>query len=124
MQEWAKLAEIKFLLRSVMYMSDQRSGQFLGGLLLGAAVGAVAGLLTAPRPGKETRQIAQKTVEALPELVEDLSTSLQLQADRLSLSAVKRWDGTLDRLRDAVQTGLEAAQNQRQTLKGTQDEAN
>lgn len=105
-------------------MSDQRSGQFLGGLLLGAAVGAVAGLLTAPRPGKETRQIAQKTVEALPELVEDLSTSLQLQADRLSLSAVKRWDGTLDRLRDAVQTGLEAAQNQRQTLKGTQDEAN
>lgn len=104
-------------------MSDQRSGQFLGGLLLGAAVGAVAGLLTAPRTGRETRQIAKKTAEALPELVEDLSTSLQLQADRLSISAVKRWDGTLDRLRDAVQTGLEAAQNQRQILKGTQDEA-
>jgi gas vesicle protein len=104
-------------------MSNQRSGQFLGGLLLGAAVGAVAGLLTAPRTGRETRQIAKKTAEALPELVEDLSTSLQLQADRLSLTAVKQWDETLDRLREAVQTGLEAAQNQRQILKGTQDEA-
>ena len=32
------------------------SGKFVGGLLIGAAVGAVAGVLAAPRSGKETRQ--------------------------------------------------------------------
>jgi gas vesicle protein len=103
-------------------MSNQRSGYFWGGLLLGTAVGAVAGLLTAPRSGRETRKIVQKTAEALPELAEDLSTSLQLQADRLSLTALKQWDETLDHLKDALQTGLEAAQHQRQMLKATQKE--
>lgn len=104
-------------------MSDNRSGSagsFVGGLLVGAAVGAVTGLLMAPRSGRETRQFLRKSAEALPELAEDLSTSVQIQADRLSESALRNWDGTLSRLRDAIAAGLEASQQEREIVERTE----
>ncbi len=89
-------------------MSDNRSGGFLTGIVLGAVGGAIAGLLAAPRTGAETRRILKKSADALPDLAEDLSTSVQIQADRLSESALKRWDGTLLRLKEAIAAGVEA----------------
>lgn len=97
-------------------MSNNRSGSFIGGVLLGAAVGTITGLLMAPRTGKETRQFLKKSADALPELAEDLSTSVQIQADRLSESALRNWDGTLERLRDAISAGVEASQKESQIL--------
>ncbi|MBM0743281.1 YtxH domain-containing protein [Phormidium sp. CLA17] len=97
-------------------MSNNRSGSFLGGLLLGAAAGTVAGILMAPRTGRETRQILKKSADALPELAEDLSTTVQFQADRLSESALRNWDSTLGRLKDAISAGMEATQRQHQAL--------
>lgn len=102
-------------------MSNNRSGVFVGGLLLGAAVGTVAGLLAAPRTGRETRQLLKKSADALPELAEDLSTSVQLQADRLSESALRRWDETLGRLREAIAAGVEATQREQQVLTQAED---
>jgi gas vesicle protein len=105
-------------------MSDNRSGSsgsFLGGVLLGAAIGAVTGLLMAPRSGRETRQFLKKSADALPELAEDLSTSVQLQADRLSETALRNWDGTLTRLREAIAAGVEASQRERQEIAQAED---
>ena len=98
-------------------MSNNRSGVFIGGVLLGAAVGSLTGLLLAPRTGRETRQILKKSADALPELAEDLSTSVQLQADRLSESALRSWDETLERLREAIAAGQEATGQERLALK-------
>jgi len=95
---------------------SNRSGVFIGGVLLGAAIGTLTGLVMAPRSGRETRQILKKSADALPELAEDLSTSVQLQADRLSESALRNWDETLDRLREAIAAGIEASQQERQAL--------
>ncbi len=98
-------------------MSDNRSGSagsFLAGIVIGAAVGAVTGLLIAPRSGRETRHLLKKSADALPELAEDLSSSVQMQADRLSGNALRNWDGTLARLRDAIAIGVEATQRDRQ----------
>jgi gas vesicle protein len=93
-------------------MSNSHSGTFWGGLLLGAAIGTVTGILIAPRAGRETRQILKKSADALPELAEDLSSSVQLQADRLSESALRNWEATLVRLREAIAAGLEASQHE------------
>lgn len=103
--------------RKERIMSNNRSGVFIGGVLLGAAVGTLTGLLMAPRTGRETRQILKKSADALPELAEDLSTSVQLQADRLSESALRNWDETLERLREAIASGIEATGQERQVLK-------
>jgi gas vesicle protein len=98
-------------------MSNNRSGLFFGGLMLGSAIGTLTGLLLAPRTGRETRQLLKKSASALPELAEDISTSVQMQADRLSTSARTNWDETLDRLRDAIAAGIDASQRESQVLK-------
>jgi gas vesicle protein len=98
-------------------MSNNRSGVFFGGLMLGATIGALTGLLVAPRTGRETRKLLKKSADALPELAEDLSTSVQIQADRLSTSALRNWDETLERLREAIAAGVDATQRENQTSK-------
>jgi gas vesicle protein len=97
-------------------MSNNRSGVFIGGVLLGAAIGTLTGLLMAPRTGRETRRLLKKSADALPELAEDLSTSVQLQADRLSESALRNWDETLERLRESIAAGVDASQRESQAL--------
>lgn len=97
-------------------MGERQSGGFVGGVLLGAAMGAVAGLLMAPRTGRETRRILKKSADALPELVEDLSTSVHLQADRLSETAMVNWDHTLTRLREAIAAGQAASREEYEHL--------
>ena len=98
-------------------MSNNRSGVFVGGLMLGTAIGTLAGLLIAPRPGRETRKLLKKSANALPELAEDLSTSVQLQADKFSNGARSNWDETLDRLRLAIAAGIDASQRESQVLR-------
>jgi gas vesicle protein len=98
-------------------MSNNRSGIFIGGLMLGAAIGALTSLLVTPRTGRETRELLKKSANALPELAEDLSTSVQIQADRLSERARSNWDETLERLRDAIAAGIDASQNENEALK-------
>lgn len=91
-------------------MAGKQSGVFLGGMILGATVGTVAGLLIAPRTGRETRRILKKSADALPELVEDLSTTIHLQADRFSDTTLRNWEQTLGRLREAVVAGKAASE--------------
>lgn len=93
-------------------MTKGRSESFIGGLFIGAAFGVISGLILAPRTGKETRQILKKSAEALPELAEDLSTTVQLQADRLSETALRNWEDTLLRLKQAISAGLEATKHE------------
>lgn len=97
-------------------MSKKSAGAFIIGLLLGSAVGTVTGLLIAPRTGRDTRQLLKKSADALPELAEDLSTTIYLQADRLSESALRNWDSTLARLKEAIAAGVEASQRENSEL--------
>ncbi len=97
-------------------MSNNRSGRFFSGFIIGTAIGTVAGLLAAPQSGKQTRQLLKKSADALPELAEDLSSSVQLQADRLSESALRNWEGTLVRLKSAIAAGIEASQQEQQVF--------
>ncbi|MGB3401073.1 MAG: YtxH domain-containing protein [Microcoleaceae cyanobacterium] len=97
-------------------MSNNRSGRFFSGFLIGSAIGTVTGLLIAPRSGKQTRQLLKKSADAIPELAEDVSSSVQLQADRLSEVALRNWEGTLIRLKSAIAAGIEASQQQQQPL--------
>ncbi|MEM1366580.1 MAG: YtxH domain-containing protein [Cyanobacteria bacterium P01_H01_bin.15] len=92
-------------------------GSFVGGLLMGGAVGTLTGMLLAPRTGRETRKILKKSVDALPEMAEDLSSTVQLQADRLSDSAQRNWADTLERLQIAIAAGIDASRQA--TIMGT-----
>jgi gas vesicle protein len=68
--------------------------------------------LLAPRSGRQTRQLLKKSADALPELAEDLATTLQLQADSLSAVTQRNWQETLERLKEAIAAGVEASQGE------------
>jgi gas vesicle protein len=88
----------------------ERVGIFISGVMLGSAAGTILGLLIAPRTGRETRKVLQKSADALPQLAEDLATSVQLQTDRLSENTLQNWEGTLTKLRQAIAAGVAASQ--------------
>ncbi|MEA5463241.1 YtxH domain-containing protein [Leptothoe sp. PORK10 BA2] len=93
-------------------MSQDNSDNFIGGLLAGTAIGTVIGLLIAPRSGKHTRKVLRKSADAVPDLVEDLATSVQFHADKLSQATLQNWDSTLDRLKAALIAGQAATQEE------------
>lgn len=96
--------------------SNDKGGGLLVGLAIGGAIGTIAGLLLAPRSGKQTRQLLKKSADALPELAEDLATTLQLQAGSLSEATQRNWQETLDRLKEAIAAGIEASQGEMTNL--------
>lgn len=106
-----------------MSKSDKR-GNFVEGLLIGGAIGGIAGLLLAPRDGKQTRKLLKKSAEAIPEIVEDVSSTLQEQANRLSTVAKRNWKDTITRFRVAIAVGIETTQVEAEQMRRTQENDN
>ncbi|MBC6424425.1 MAG: YtxH domain-containing protein [Hormoscilla sp. SP5CHS1] len=97
-------------------MSKNSSGKFIRGLLLGTVIGGVTGILMAPRSGRQTRQLLKKSAEALPELAEDISANVQIQADQLSEATLRNLEETLERLRLAIAVAIEAGAREQEAL--------
>jgi gas vesicle protein len=95
-------------------MAENNRGTFFSGIVVGTVIGAVTGLLVAPRQGRDTRKILSKTMTAVPQMAEDIASSVQLQADKLSVAAGERWYATLDRLATAISAGIVASQSVRE----------
>jgi gas vesicle protein len=93
-------------------MADKNTDKFLGGILVGTAIGVVVGLLTAPRKGRDTRKILSKTATAVPQMAEDISSSVKFQADRLTATVSDNWHDTLDRLSESIAAGIVASQSE------------
>ncbi|NET48058.1 MAG: YtxH domain-containing protein [Merismopedia sp. SIO2A8] len=96
--------------------SDKATGAFIGGMLVGVAMGAIAGLLSAPQNGQTTRKRIKDSADALPDLVDDVSTTVQFYAEQLTESSLNRWDQTLLRVRNAITTGLIVSEQERQRI--------
>lgn len=89
-----------------------RANTFVSGIAIGSAVGALCGLLIAPRTGKETRKLLKKSAAALPELTEDLTSTIQMQANRLGESTTRNWQTSISKLRLAIAAGIAASQQE------------
>jgi gas vesicle protein len=76
-------------------MADKNRGTFLSGIFIGTTIGTITGLLLAPRQGRDTRKVLGKTIAAVPQMAEDISSSVILQADKLSTAAGDRWHDRL-----------------------------
>ncbi|PZU99897.1 MAG: gas vesicle protein [Pseudanabaena sp.] len=92
------------------------AGKFLGGLILGTAIGAAAGILFAPKSGKETRRALKNSAQDLPRLAEELGSNVQYQADRFTEQAQRTIDETVIRLQEALATGQEASRRLQEEL--------
>ena len=96
------------------------AGRFIGGFLLGSAVGATLGLLFAPKTGTETRRLLRKSADALPEIANEIAgeitSNVQHQADRFTEQAGRTIDNTMERMQEAIAVGKDASQRLRQEL--------
>jgi gas vesicle protein len=93
-------------------MSEKSSNSgfaFLSGLVIGAAVGALAGLLFAPAPGDETRE---KLTEKTKELSDDLSEKFDNLKETVN-----------EVLEDVKKTGTEVLEDVKKATKKTAPEA-
>lgn len=88
---------------------EEKNMTFLIGLLFGSSIATIATLLLTPRTGKENRKIIAKTAQALPEMTEDISSTMQNNTLRLSSSVTAKWHNTLERLQVAIAAGIEAS---------------
>jgi len=94
-------------------MSDNNGGGsagfFIAGLLVGAALGAVAALLFAPAPGEETRELlSQKGIE-LKGKAKELSDEAKERAEALEAQSRIVMEEKRARLQEAVEEGKKAA---------------
>ena len=92
------------------------AGKFWGGLFVGTVIGAAAGILFAPRAGRETRQALKRSAQDLPQIAEELGSNVQYQADRLTEQAQRTIDEALIRLQEAIATGQEASRKLQEEL--------
>lgn len=93
-----------------------RTGAFIGGMLLGTAIGTAVGLLVAPRSGRETRRLLRKSANALPEMAEDVGTTMQDQAERLLAAAQQSLEETREKLQEAIAVGRDTMRQKQQEL--------
>jgi gas vesicle protein len=92
------------------------ASKFWGGLFVGTAIGAAAGILFAPKSGRETRQALKRSAQDLPQIAEELGSNVQYQADRLTEQAQRTIDEALVRLQEAIATGQEASRRLQEEL--------
>ncbi|WP_017713046.1 YtxH domain-containing protein [Prochlorothrix hollandica] len=84
------------------------------GLIVGAAVGTVVGLLTAPQSGKATRQQIKKSLKTVPHLADEVAQNCQTHTSRWSAIALHRWQDLVWRCQSAIADGLDATQQAHQ----------
>jgi gas vesicle protein len=94
------------------------AGKFLGGLIVGTAIGGALGVLFAPRSGKETRQALKRSAQDLdlPQLAEEIGSNVQYQTDRLTETAQRTIDEALMRLQDAIAAAQETSRRLQEEL--------
>lgn len=83
-------------------MSDNRNLDFLKGLLIGGLIGAAAGILFAPKSGRETREeISKKTQDLLTKAREEYETAVE--------KGKKAYEVAVERAKDVQSSALEKA---------------
>ncbi|MEX0935566.1 MAG: YtxH domain-containing protein [Gemmatimonadota bacterium] len=100
----------------VPYIVVEKEGSGIGSFLVGALLGAGVALLFAPRSGEETQQeIKDRAVRlkgAAEERMREVQTQLEERLDQARADVMER----VDSIREAVESGREAAGEARHEL--------
>jgi gas vesicle protein len=110
-------------------MAGKGNGAFLGGVILGGAIGAIAGMWIDPRTTRRVRRAVRETVDQLPELAHQVSDTTIELSDRLRQKMAllahdlqDDWQETSGRLRDAAAAGLAASRREYHTVMDRHDD--
>jgi len=74
------------------------AGKFLAGFIVGGAVGAIAGILLAPKSGAETREILKNSAVDAKKKAEETVKEIQAKADDVVSELQKKGDEIKEKL--------------------------
>ena len=84
--------------------------KFLAGFLVGGALGAVAGILLAPKSGEETRQLIADTSKDVLRRADETVKEIQSKADDVVSDMQKKGDEIKEKLQNLINQQKEAKQ--------------
>jgi gas vesicle protein len=105
----------------VPYIVIEGGGNGIGPFIMGALLGAGVALLLAPRSGEETQQEIRRKAAQLRGAAEDKVRSVQRQIEQRFEQAREGVMERVEHVREAVDSGREAAQEARSDLEGRID---
>jgi gas vesicle protein len=86
------------------------TGKFLTGFVIGGAIGAIAGILLAPKSGKETREELAKGAKEAAERTKETVKEIQNKADKVTSDLQKKGEeikGQLEKMLKKEKKGKE-----------------
>ena len=76
--------------------------KFLAGFIVGGAIGAITGILLAPKSGEETRQLIADTTRDVMKRADQTVTEIQSKADDVVSDMQKKGDELRDKLQNLI----------------------
>lgn len=76
--------------------------KFLAGFLVGGAIGAIAGILLAPKSGEETRALIAETARDTLRRADETVKEIQSKADDVVSDMQRKGDELRDKLQDLI----------------------
>ena len=76
--------------------------KFLAGFAVGAAIGAVAGILLAPKSGAETREMLGDMASHMAKKTDETVKDIQRKADNLITDAQEKSEEIMNKLQDLL----------------------
>ena len=76
--------------------------KFLTGFVIGGAIGAIAGILLAPKSGEETRQFLADSAEDIVRKADETAKQIQSRADLAVSDLQKKGEEIKEKLKDLI----------------------
>ena len=83
--------------------------KFLAGFIVGGAIGAIAGILLAPKSGEETRQLIADTSKDVLRRADETVKEIQSRADDVVSDMQKKGDELRDKIQSLINQQKTAA---------------
>lgn len=76
--------------------------RFLAGFVVGGAIGAVAGILLAPKSGEETRKLLSESAQDIVKRADETAKQIQSKADDAVSDLQKKGEEIKEKLQDLI----------------------
>ena len=76
--------------------------RFVAGFVVGGAIGAIAGILLAPKSGAETRKILADTAQDMARRADETAKQIQVKADDAVSDLQKKGEEIKEKLQDLI----------------------
>lgn len=78
------------------------AGKFLAGFVVGGAIGAIAGILLAPKSGEETRAMLADSAKSAMKKADETVKEIQAKADDVVSDLQKKGDEIKEKLQNLI----------------------